>query len=114
MVKMRKKKKIRDIGLDVKKPKNVCDDKKCPWHGYLKVRGRVFRGSVVSTYGKTAIIEWNYHHYIHKYERYEGRKTRVAAHNPSCIDAKVGDFVTIGECRPLSKTKRFVVIEKRS
>ncbi len=34
------------------------------------------------------------------------------AHNPPCIDAKVGDRVRIGECRPLAKTVSFVVIEK--
>jgi small subunit ribosomal protein S17 len=33
------------------------------------------------------------------------------AHNPPCINAKEGDVVKIAECRPLSKTKKFVVIE---
>ena len=40
------------------------------------------------------------------------KRTRLHAHNPSCIDAKEGDTVKIMECRPLSKTKKFVVIEK--
>jgi len=109
---MTKNKKL-DIGLEVKKPKGKCEDDKCPWHGHLKVRGRVFRGVVVSDRAaRTAIVEWDYYNYIPKYERYERRKTRISAFNPACINARIGDTVTIGECRPISKTKRFVVIEK--
>lgn len=107
------KRKKTDIGLDVKKPKDSCESDKCPWHGHLKVRGRIFRGRVISDRAaRTAIVEWNYYNYIPKYERYERRKTRIVCHNPPCVNAKIGDMVTIGECRPLSKTKRFVVIEK--
>ena len=32
-------------------------------------------------------------------------------HNPDCIDAKEGNLVKIMECRPLSKTKNFVIVE---
>ncbi|MBI5061713.1 MAG: 30S ribosomal protein S17 [Candidatus Aenigmarchaeota archaeon] len=111
---MRKKKKL-DIGLDVKKPKGDCNSDKCPWHGHLKIRGRVLQGKVVSDKGSdTAVVEWNYYNYIPKYERYERRKTRMPVHSPTCIGARTGDIVTIGECRPLSKTKRFVIIEKRN
>lgn len=103
----------KDIGLDVKRPRGNCDSDKCPWHGNLKVRGRVFHGRVVTDKAlNTTVIEWNYYKKIQKYERYERRKTRVSAHNPSCINAKVGDNVAIAECRPISKTKHFVVIEK--
>ena len=38
-------------------------------------------------------------------------KTKVVAYNPECIHAREGDIVKIMECRPLSKTKSFVVIE---
>ena len=107
------KKKNIDIGLGVKKPEGACNSEHCPFHGHLKVRGRIFKGRVVSTKSaNTAIVEWNYYHYVPKYERYERRKTKVAAHCPKCIEATFGDTVKIGECRPLSKTKRFVVIEK--
>lgn len=61
---------------------------------------------------KTVIVRWDFHHYITKYERYERKHTRIVAYNPECIDAKKGDTVRIIECRPLSKTKRFVVFEK--
>jgi len=54
----------------------------------------------------------SYLHFIQKFERYERRHSRINAYNPSCISAKEGDVVKIAECRPLSKTKAFVVIEK--
>lgn len=103
----------KDIGIDVKKPKENCGDNNCPFCGSLKIRGKIFVGRVISDrMNKTATVEWARQHYVPKYERYEKRRTRVKAHNPNCIKAKVNDMVKIGECRPLSKTKRFVIIEK--
>ena len=105
--------KHRNIGIEAKPPKKECNDIKCPWHGKLSLRGRIFVGKVVSDKApKTVIVRWNFDHYITKYERYERKHTRTAAYNPECIDAKKGDTVRIIECRPLSKTKRFVVFEK--
>lgn len=102
-----------DIGLDAKKPKAACTSDKCPWHGHLRVRGRVFEGKVVSDKAPdTVTVQWDYLQYIPKYERYERRRSKLAAHNPACIAAKHGDTVRIAECRPLSKMKSFVVIEK--
>ena len=49
---------------------------------------------------------------LRKYNRYEKRRTRIKAHNPDCIGAMPGDAVRIMECRPLSKTKKFVVVGK--
>ena len=46
-----------------------------------------------------------------KYERFEKRQSKIHAHNPPCIEAKAGDRVRIAECRPLSKTKSYVVVE---
>jgi len=109
MVKM---KKARNIGIGVKPPEKECSDKKCPFHGVLSVRGKILEGIVVSSKAqKTAIVERNYLHYIPKYERYERRHSRTAAYNPECISAKEGDKVRIAECRPLSKTKSFVIVE---
>ncbi|HER54639.1 MAG TPA: 30S ribosomal protein S17, partial [Candidatus Bathyarchaeota archaeon] len=34
------------------------------------------------------------------------------AHCPPCLDVKAGDKVRLAECRPISKTVGFVVIEK--
>ena len=107
------KQKVRNIGVEAKPPEEVCNDIKCPWHGSLSVRGRILKGKVVSHKAqKTVIVRWDYHNYMPKYERYERRHSKVAAYNPECINAKKGDMVKIAECRPLSKTKRFVVIEK--
>jgi small subunit ribosomal protein S17 len=106
-------KKCRDIGIDVKYPKNTCTDRDCPFHGTLPVRGRILECTVVTDkMDKSAIVERRYLRYIPKYERYEKRTSRYAVHNPPCINAKVGDTVKIGECRPLSKTISFVIIEK--
>ncbi|MBI2579183.1 MAG: 30S ribosomal protein S17 [Candidatus Aenigmarchaeota archaeon] len=109
----KKKTAVKNIGIAAEAPKEACGSEKCPWHGHLKVRGRVFSGKVVSSKAlNTAIVEWNYYTYVPKYERYQRKNTRIAAHNPQCIAAKEGDTVTIAECRPLSKAKRFVVVEK--
>ena len=103
----------KNIGIEAKEPKKECKDPKCPWHGQLSLRGRIFTGTVVSAGGeKTVIVRWHYNYYIPKYERYERRNSSVAAYNPRCIKAKKGDIVKIAECRPLSKTKSFVVFEK--
>ena len=104
---------VRNIGIKgVKPPEKECKDEKCPWHGKLSIRGRIFKGVVVSDKAqKPVVVEWPRYVYLSKYERYEKRKTRVMAHNPPCINAKVGDKVIIGECRPLSKAKKFVVLQ---
>lgn len=104
--------KTRDIGIDVTPPDKQCDDKNCPFHGRLAVRGQILEGKVVSDkMQKTIIVEKEYLRYISKYERYEKRTSRYPVHNPPCINAKVGNFVKIMECRPLAKTVSFVVIE---
>ncbi|MEM2739493.1 MAG: 30S ribosomal protein S17 [Candidatus Bathyarchaeia archaeon] len=93
---------------------SVCNDRNCPFHGSLRIRGRVLDGVVVRFRAdKMVVVEREYLHYIPKYMRYERRRSRIHAHNPPCIDAKVGDRVKIAECRPISKTVSFVVIEKR-
>lgn len=61
---------------------------------------------------ETATIEWPRRKYVTKFERYEKSRTRIKAHNPKTIDAKKGDIVKIMECRPISKTKHFIIIEK--
>ncbi|MFT4297619.1 MAG: 30S ribosomal protein S17, partial [Candidatus Woesearchaeota archaeon] len=87
-------------------------DKKCPFTGGLKLRGKLFRGIVVSKdTHRTVIIEWNTRHFVRKYERFMMKKTKVAAHNPDVINANIGDEVIIAESRPLSKTKNFVIIK---
>jgi small subunit ribosomal protein S17 len=101
-------------GLDVLEPKNTCQDERCPFHGGLKVRGRLLTGRVVSASGKSfVVVQMEYLHNVRKYSRGERRRSRISAHAPSCISVSEGDTVTIGECRPLSKTISFVVVEAR-
>lgn len=103
----------RNIGVDVKPPRQSCDDPHCPFHGGLSVRGMMFEGEVVSDkMQRTVTVEREYLKYNSKYKRYERRRSTIHAHNPPCIDARPGDKVKIMECRPLSKTVSFVVIEK--
>lgn len=81
----------------------------------ISMRGKSIVGSVVSDkMQRTVTVEWTRRRYISKYERYELRRSKVKAHNPDEIDARVGDEVRIVETRPLSKTKHFVVVEKLS
>jgi len=102
----------RNIGIKVKAPTKECTDKKCPFHGNISLRGRDFTGIVIAVdVHRTATVEWTGIVKIAKYERYAKQRTKIRVHNPPCIDAKEGDKVVIMECRPLSKTKKFVIIE---
>jgi len=101
------------MSLTFKKPKKSCNDKNCPFHGTLSVRGRVFEGVVAtSKMDKTAIVEREYLQFSPKFVRYEKRSGHIPSHNPPCINAKEGQKVKIVECRPLSKTVSFVIVEK--
>ncbi len=103
----------RDIGVDVAPPEEKCEDDNCPFHGTLSVRGRVIRGVVDSTDMENSIVVRKDHlNYIPKYERYEKRKSHYPSHLPSCMDVDEGDEVKIMECRPLSKSVSYVVIER--
>ena len=105
---------IRDIGIDVVPPTSECNDPNCPFHGSLPVRGQTIDGVVATVkMNKTVVVERNYLKYQQKYERYEKRSSRYSAHARACLGLKVGDRVRIAECRPLSKTVSFVVIEKK-
>jgi len=99
--------------LTLKKPKKSCDDKNCPFHGNLRIRGRVLDGVVISSkMDKTVVVRRDYQLYVPKFKRYERRHSHISAHNPPCLNVKEGEKVRIAECRPLSKTVSFVVVEK--
>lgn len=91
-----------------------CTDVRCPFHGNLKVRGRFFKGYVIKKFDKRVVIEFERTEYIRKYERYLKKNTKLHARLPDCLkeDVNIGDYVKIGECRPLSKIVHFVVLEK--
>lgn len=108
-----KKEEARNIGLNVKAPNENCNDKNCPFHGSLSVRGQLITGVVSSVKMQDSIlVKREYMRYVSKYKRYEKRTSTYSAHCPPCIKAKVGDKVRIAECRPLSKTVSFVTVEK--
>ncbi len=74
----------------------------------VSIRGRILTGTVVSTkMHRTLIIRREYLHYIPKYNRYEKRHKNLAAHVSPAFRVEEGDQVTVGQCRPLSKTVRF-------
>jgi small subunit ribosomal protein S17 len=101
------------VSFAFKKPKKTCKDANCPFHGDLSVRGHVLDGIVVSArMDKTVIVKRDYLEYVRKFMKYERRHSRIPSHNPPCIEVKEGDHVRIAECRPISKTVSFVVVEK--
>ncbi|KAB5549808.1 ribosomal protein S17-domain-containing protein [Coniochaeta sp. 2T2.1] len=99
----------KDVGLGFKTPKAAIEgnyiDKKCPFTGLVSIRGRILTGTVVSTkMHRTLIIRREYLHFIPKYARYERRHKNLAAHVSPAFRVEEGDQVTVGQCRPLSKT----------
>jgi len=97
----------------LKKPLKECDDINCPFHGTLSIRGKILEGVVVrSRMSKSVVVRFDYLKYYPKYERYARKTSRITAHNPPCLNVREGDKVKIAECRPISKTKAFVVLEK--
>eukprot|EP00178_Gracilaria_changii_P023579 TRINITY_DN7131_c0_g2_i4.p1 TRINITY_DN7131_c0_g2~~TRINITY_DN7131_c0_g2_i4.p1 ORF type:complete len:174 (+),score=36.47 TRINITY_DN7131_c0_g2_i4:22-522(+) len=105
----------REVGLGFKAPAAALSgsyiDKKCPFTGNVSIRGRILRGLCVSSKMKrTIVVRKDYLHYVKKYNRYEKRHSNISVHCSPAFKVTDGDIVTIGECRPLSKTVRFNVI----
>ena len=98
---------------DLVKPEKECTDIHCPYHGDLRVHGKKFEGRVVSAKAqKTVVVEWTRFRKLKKYDRFLKERTKVLAHNPDCINAKLNDKVVIYETRPISRWKRFVVVRR--
>ena len=73
----------------------------------------MLEGTIISDkMDKTVVVEREYLQFSKKFVRYEKRHGHIPSHNPPCIDAKEGDRVRIAECRPISKTVSFVVVER--
>ena len=108
---------MRDIGVDVRGPEGEWDGSdNCPFYGSLRVRGQIIEGTdSASEKTDSIVVERETSRYMKKYERYEKRTRRYSAHLPTCIGGvSHGDKVRIMECRPLSKTVKFCVIEKEA
>lgn len=106
----------RNIGIDVKAPERLCADPNCPFHGSLRIRGKLLSGRVVSVSAKNmAVVQRESTQFTNKYLRYLKKRHKLHAHVSPCMDLKVGETVTVAECKPISKTVSFVVvnIEKR-
>ncbi|CAL5400485.1 unnamed protein product [Camellia sinensis] len=106
----------KNVGLGFKTPREAIDgtyiDKKCPFTGNVSIRGRILAGTCHSAkMMRTIIVRRNYLHFVKKYQRYEKRHSNIPAHISPCFRVKEGDHVTIGQCRPLSKTVRFNVLK---
>ena len=104
-----------NIGLGFKTPREAIEgtyvDKKCPFTGNVSIRGRILTGVVASTKMKrTIVVRREYMHYVKKFNRYEKRHKNLSAHLSPCFRVEQGDIVTVGQCRPLSKTVRFNVV----
>jgi small subunit ribosomal protein S17 len=106
-------KKVRNIGIpSIKPPEKVCKDHDCPFHGKLRVRGKLMEGVVTSTkMRKAATFQMDYLSLVKKYGRYERRRSRKHAHVPDCLNVQVGDIVKVIECKPISKNISTVVVD---
>jgi len=106
----------KNIGLGFKTPKEASEgtyiDKKCPFTGNVSIRGKILKGLVVSTkMTRTIVIRRDYLHYVKKYNRFEKRHRNIPVHCSPAFSTKEGDIVVVGQCRPLSKTVRFNVLQ---
>merc|ERR1711893_218707 len=107
----------KSVGLGFKTPREAIDgtyiDKKCPFTSDVSIRGRILSGVVTKMkMQRTIVIRRDYLHYISKYNRFEKRHRNMSVHMSPCFrDTEIGDTVTVGQCRPLSKTVRFNVLK---
>lgn len=100
-------------GLGIAIPDMPCTDGNCPFHGKLRLHGRRLSGTVSSAkMRRTANIVIERMVVLKKYDRHERRRSKLKVHNPECVSAKEGDKVDVIECRPLSRTKHFVIVRK--
>lgn len=76
--------------------------------------GRVLVGRVVSDkMDKTVVVEVQRRVLHPKFRKYVNRRKTYKAHDEDNA-CKIDDIVVIKESRPLSRTKRWVVVEQRS
>ena len=106
----------KNVGLGFKTPESAIEgtyiDKKCPFTGDISIRGRILKGLVVSNkMQRTIVLRRDQLKFVPKYKRYEKRHRNLSAHLSPCFSVKEGDIVTVGQCRPLSKTVRFNVLQ---
>ena len=104
----------KNIGISVKKSTKppIDGEKNNPFNGSLSIRGKLFEGIIVNAKAKqTVTIEKKSFITFTKFRRYGKSKNRIHAHVPSNLDIEEGDRVIAAECRPISKSVSFVIIE---
>ncbi len=80
----------------------------------IQQSGRVLEGRVVSSrMDKTITVEVTRLVKHTRYRKYISRRKNYKAHDEQ-NECNEGDVVVIGESRPRSKTKRWVLLERRS
>jgi len=107
----------RNIGLPVKevKKKPVENENNNPFNGSLSIRGKIFEGIVINAKAKgTVVIERESLIEFSKFKRFGRSKNKIHAHVPSNLDIQEGDHVVAAECRPISKSVSFVVVEVKA
>jgi len=107
----------RNIGLPVKelKKKPVENENNNPFNGSLSIRGKIFEGIVINAKAKgTVVIERESLIDFTKFKRFGRSKNKIHAHVPSNLDIEEGDYVVAAECRPISKSVSFVIVEVKS
>lgn len=76
-----------------------------------EIKAKTVTGCVVSACRDKSITVRIDRKMMHpKYKKYIKRSTKLQAHDEENI-CKLGDIVTIKECRPLSKTKSWMLVE---
>ncbi|MCV0430014.1 30S ribosomal protein S17 [Nitrosopumilus sp.] len=104
-----------NIGLKVKEPTRECEDKHCPFHGGLSIRGKLFDGKVTGSKARQTItLQKDAPIYFNKFKRYARGTSTIHAHVPACLDVETGDHVLTAECRPISKSVSYVVVEVKA
>ena len=107
----------RNIGLPVKESKKKIEEneKNNPFNGSLSIRGKLFEGIVINAKANgTAVIQKESPIYFKKFKRFGRSKNKIHAHVPSNLNVQKGDHVIAAECRPISKSVSFVIIEVKS
>ena len=107
----------RNIGLPVKESKKKIEEneKNNPFNGTLSIRGKIFEGTVINAKANsTVVIQKESPIYFKKFKRFGRSKNKIHAHVPSNINVEEGDYVIAAECRPISKSVSFVVVEVRT
>ena len=107
----------RNIGLPVKESKKKIEEneKNNPFNGTLSIRGKIFEGTVINAKANgTVVIQKESPIYFKKFKRFGRSKNKIHAHVPSNVNVEEGDYVIAAECRPISKSVSFVVVEVKT